>query len=264
VGSAERARSRAGCGDGSRACGLGGACARVGSDGSARAGSCAGPVTAVDGILVDSDERAGEGGFLAIRRLHLRNAHRDGTTSEPYLCDLIARPYGQDAVVVAIYARDAAGVRVLVRQCLRPAIALGRNAAAAPLPEPEPALFQTELVAGIIEVGDRGEAGLRTRAAHEVREEAGFAVEPSAIALLGAGMLPSPGAMVEKFYFAAVEVDPAAQGALAGDGSPMEEGATTRWLGLDEAIAACVRGELPDLKTELGLRRLRDHLAGAE
>ena len=67
--------------------------------------------------------------------------------------------------------------------------------------------------------------------------------------------------MVEKFYFVAAEVDPAAQQPLAdGDGSPMEEGARTRWLGLDEAIAACERGEIPDLKTELGLRRLRDHL----
>ena len=36
--------------------------------------------------------------------------------------------------------------------------------------------------------------------------------------------------MVEKFYFAAVEVDPAAQRELPGDGSPMEEGARTRWL----------------------------------
>jgi ADP-ribose pyrophosphatase len=67
--------------------------------------------------------------------------------------------------------------------------------------------------------------------------------------------------MVEKFYYVAVEVDPRRQEALAGDGSPMEEGARTRWLGLDDAIAACVRGDLPDAKTELGLRRLRDHLA---
>ena len=41
----------------------------------------------------------------------------------------------------------------------------------------------------------------------------------------------------------------------------MEEGATTRWLELDDAIARCVRGELCDMKSELGLRRLRDHLA---
>jgi ADP-ribose pyrophosphatase len=119
----------------------------------------------------------------------------------------------------------------------------------------------TELVAGIVESIDHGEAGLRARAAAEVAEEAGFVVAPAAIVLLGAGALPSPGVLVEKFYFAAVEVDPATQQPLAGDGSPMEEGATTRWLALDAAIAACVEGALCDLKTELGLRRLRDHLA---
>jgi hypothetical protein len=43
----------------------------------------------------------------------------------------------------------------------------------------------------------------------------------------------------------------------------MEEGARTRWLPLDAAIAACLCGEISDLKTELGLRRLRDHLSGA-
>src|SRR5262249_12476191 len=105
-----------------------------------------------------------------------------------------------------------------------------------------------------------GEAGLRVRAAHEVHEEAGFVVEPASVLLLGAGMLPSPGSMVEKFYFVAVEVDPATQETLAGDGSPMEEGATSRWLGLDDAIAMCVAGEITDLKTELCIRRLRDRL----
>jgi ADP-ribose pyrophosphatase len=222
------------------------------------------PEHEVTALVVDSDERVGGGGFLMIRRLRLRNRRADGSTSAPYVSDSIARPYGQDAVVVAVYARDAAargGARVLVRDGLRPAIALGRDAAAAPLPEPPPALVLTELVAGIVEVGDRGEAGLRARAAHEVDEEAGFTVAPERVALLGAGMLPSPGSMVEKFYFAAVEVDPAQQRALAGDGSPMEEGATTRWLALGDALDACVRGDISDLKTELGLRRLADALA---
>jgi len=218
------------------------------------------PELDVVGLIIDGDERVGEGGFLAIRRLRLRNRRGDGSASAPYVSDAIARPYGQDAVVVAVYARDARGVRVLVRDGLRPTIALCRDAARAPLPEAPPPLFQTELVAGIIEDGDHGEAGLRARAAHEVLEEAGFAVAPDAIELLGAGMLPSPGCMVEKFYFAAVRVEPATQGVLAGDGSPMEEGARTRWLDLDDAIAACVRGDLCDLKTETGLRRLRDHL----
>lgn len=211
-------------------------------------------------FVIDSDEIVGAGGFLAIRRLRMRNRRADGSLSPPYVCDAIARPYGQDAVVVAIYARTASEVQVLVRDGLRPALLFGREPARAPLPEPAPQMFLTELVAGIIEPEDVGALGLRRRAAHEVAEEAGFTVEPAAIAVLGAGMYPSPGSMIEKFYFTAVEVDPAAQHALSGDGSPMEDGARTRWLALDDAIDACVRGELTDLKTELGLRRLRDHL----
>jgi ADP-ribose pyrophosphatase len=211
-------------------------------------------------LIVDSDERVGGGGFLEIRRLRLRNRRDDGSTSPQYLSDSIARPYGQDAVVVAVFARGDHGIQVLVRDGLRPAVFFGRQVALAPVAEPQPSMFLTELVAGIIEPGDRGEAGLRTRAAHEVEEEAGFVVDPAAILLLGAGMYPSPGSMVEKFYFAAVEVDPSTQQPLAGDGSPMEEGATTRWIGLDAALAACLTGELVDLKTEATLHRLRDRL----
>jgi ADP-ribose pyrophosphatase len=237
------------------------------------------PAGEVVEVIVDSDERTGGGGFLEIRRLRLRNRRADGSVSAPYVCDSVARPYGQDAVVVVIHARSprtsspvgapppagGAGVQVLVREGLRPALAFGRVPELAPLPEPRPGILFTELVAGIIEPGDRGEEGLRVRASHEVAEEAGFEVAPSAVVLLGAGAYPSPGSMIEKFYFVAVEVDPATQHPLpAGDGSPMEEGARTRWLGLDDAIAACERGDIPDLKTELGLRRLRDHLARSE
>lgn len=219
------------------------------------------PGDAIVELIVDSDEVVGTGGFLALRRLRLRNRRADGTISPQYVCDSMVRPYGQDAVVVAIYARGATGMQVLVRDGLRPPLVFGRDSTRAPLPEAAPTPFLTELVAGILEDGDHGEAGLRTRAAHEVHEEAGYVVEPAAIVLLGAGMYPSPGSMVEKFYFVAVEVDPASQIALVGDGSPMEEGARTRWLALDAAIAACVAGEISCLKTEAGLRRLRDHLA---
>jgi ADP-ribose pyrophosphatase len=139
----------------------------------------------------------------------------------------VARPYGQDAVVVVAYARRPdGGVDVLVRACLRPGLLLVRDGAAAPLAEARESALLTELVAGIVEVADRGEAGLRARAAAELHEEAGFVVDPRAMTLLGAGTLPSPGAMPEKFYFVAVEVDPQAQLAAPGDGSPMEEGAS--------------------------------------
>jgi len=212
-------------------------------------------------LIIDSDERVGEGGFLALRRLRIRNRRHDGSVSTQYTCDAVVRPYGQDAVVVAVFARTPRGIEVLVRDGLRPTLTLGREPARAPLAEPVYGAFFTELVAGIIEEQDKGEAGLRARAAAEVAEEAGFTVAPEAIILLGAGGLPSPGCLVEKFYFAAVEVAPSTQSSLDGDGSPMEEGATTRWIGLDDAIAASRSGTLTDLKTELGLVRLRDHLS---
>jgi ADP-ribose pyrophosphatase len=214
-------------------------------------------------LIVDSDERVGDGGFLAIRRLKLRNERADGSHSTQYVCDAVVRPFGQDAVVVVVYANTARGTEVLVRHCLRPALALGRDPARAPLAEELPGMFLTELVAGIVENGDQGEIGLRARAAHEVHEEAGFLVDQDAVVLLGAGSYPSPGSLVEKFYFAAVEVDPAAQQPLMGDGSPMEEGARTVWLLLDDAIAACRAGELSDLKTEVGLRRFKEQLQTA-
>ena len=216
--------------------------------------------TRIVGFLVDSDELLADGGFLKLRRLRMRNQRDDGSLSEQYCCDSMVRPYGQDAVVVAVYARDEHGIQVLLRDGLRPPVTLGRSPAAAPLPEDPPGLFLTELVAGIIEATDRGEAGLRARAAAEVLEEAGFVVDPARVMLLGAGMFASPGTLVEKDYFTAVEVDPQTQQPLDGDGSPMEEGATTRWLPLDAAIDACVRGDIVDLKTEAGLRRLRDAL----
>jgi ADP-ribose pyrophosphatase len=217
-------------------------------------------VSDFDGFVVDSDEVVGTGGFLAIRRLKLRNLRSDGSVSAQYTNDLIVRPYGQDAVAVVIYARTN-GISVLLRDGLRPSIPFGRDASRAPLPEAPPRPFTTEIVAGILEDHDIGEAGLRTRAAAEVLEEAGFTVDPANVVLLGAGALPSAGSLTEKVYFTAVEVDPATQQPLGGDGSPMEEAATTRWMPLEAAISACYSGDIHDLKTELGLRRLRDALA---
>lgn len=212
-------------------------------------------------VEILSDETVGQGGFLAIRRLRCVNVRDDGTRSAPYLCDFIVRPKGLDAVVVAVWARTGGRVRVLLRDGLRLPLHVGRPAATTPIPDGKAYLFFREVVAGIIEVEDVGEEGVRRRAAIEVEEEAGFRVDASRVAILGAGTFPSPGAMAEKFWLAAVEVDPSTVAQAAGDGSPMEEGATVEWLDLDDAIAACVRGDIEDAKTELALRRLADRLA---
>ncbi len=216
----------------------------------------------VTGLDVVSDEIVGRGGFLAIRRMRMKNIRADGSRSAEYLVDFIVRPKGVDAVVVVVWQRAPDGtIRVLLRDGLRPPLRMGRPREQLVLPDPRDYLFFREVVAGIVEVGDHGDDGLRRRAALEVEEEAGYQVDPARITLLGAGTFPSPGAMTEKFYLAAVQIDdPEAAQPAQGDGSPMEEGSSITWLDLDQAIAACVRGDLEDAKTELSLRRLRDSL----
>lgn len=213
------------------------------------------------GLDIERHERAGVGGFLTIERFTVRNRHEDGSQSRSYTFDCLIRPMGLDAIAVAVFSREGGRTQVLVRDGLRPALAMGRTVAPHPLPDPGPYLFLTEVVAGVVEAEDVGEEGLRRRAALEIAEEAGYQVDAANVILLGAGGFPSPGIIGEKVWLAAAEVaDPAAQGPLDGDGSPMEEGAVTRWMELDQAIAACVAGDIEDFKTELVLRRLRDHL----
>ena len=221
----------------------------------------AAPVT-VTGFDILSDEVVGQGGFLAVRRVRMKNLHADGTRSAEYLVDFLVRPKGLDAVVVVAWHRGRDGrVRVLLRDGLRPPLRLGRPAEALVVPEARDYLFFRELCAGIVEKDDRGEAGLLARAALELEEEAGYTVDAARITRLGAGSFPSAGAMPEKFFLTSVEIlDPAAVSPAAGDGSPMEDGSRIEWVDLDEAIAACVRGDIEDCKTELGLRRLRDAL----
>jgi ADP-ribose pyrophosphatase len=201
-------------------------------------------------ILSDTCHGA-KGGWLFVRSLVLRNRDIDGDLSAPYTCDFVVRPIGTDAVVVALWHRDADGrVHVLLRRGLRPALALGRDDAPGP--------WSVELVAGIVENGDHGEHGVKRRAAQEAAEEAGFTVVADDVELLGAGTFPTPGSMPEKYWLTHVRVDPAAQHVAEGDGSPLEHHADTWWCELDVAIADCVAGRIVDAKTELVLRRLRD------
>ena len=213
------------------------------------------------GLEVERHQEVGAGGFLTIQRVSLRNRRDDGSLSRAYDVDFLVRPMGLDAIAVALFSRARGRTEVLVREGLRPALAMGRSGAPHPLPDRRPYLYFTEVVAGVVEAEDRGEDGLRRRAALEIAEEAGYQVDPDRVILLGAAGFPSPGIIGEKVWMAAAEVaDPGTQGQLDGDGSPMEEGAVTRWVDLDQAIAACVAGDIEDFKTELVLRRLRDHL----
>ena len=203
-------------------------------------------------------------GFLHVRRYRARNRREDGTLSPTYRIDVLDRP-ALDAVAVCLWARTPRGVEVLLRRQLRPAVLFRRGKARA-LPEPEPLLYE-EIVAGLLEPGEKGLAALRRRGAEEALEEAGLEVAPERLESLGAAFYTLPGIVSEKIHLLAAEVergDAASEhdAPLEGDGSPLEEGATLVWRGLDEAIAACESGEIEDVKSELAFRRLRDRLRG--
>jgi ADP-ribose pyrophosphatase len=74
-----------------------------------------------------------------------------------------------------------------------------------------------------------------------------------------------PGIASEKIHLLAAEVPRgshhgAFEAPQVGDGSPLEEGASLEWRTLDDAIAACDRGEIEDAKSEIAFRRLAARL----
>ncbi len=215
----------------------------------------------VDLVLLSTEEYDG-GRYLRWRRMHLQNRRHDGSLSPPYICEFADRPrHGTDAVALLLWRRAAGGqVEVLLRRGLRPTLRLGRPSERLPQPDPAPYLQLTEVVAGILEEEDHGEAGIRRRAMLEAWEEAGLRVEPQAITLLGRVFL-SPGISPECCYLASAEVGEETAAIPEGDGSPMEEGSRQRFVPLAEALALCDSGAIEDAKTEVLLRRLAARLA---
>ena len=207
---------------------------------------------AVTGIEVVEDVTARsrcDEGFLHVKRLVCRNRHADGSTSRDYRVDVVDRPI-PDAVAVLIWRRGPGGTEVLTRKTLRPA-AHFRTTLPLPMPDPRPYLLLEELVAGVLEPHDRGEPGLRRRAAEETLEEAGFRVSPDEVHLLGGSFFLAPGILSEKIHPTAVEVTGRPQETPKGDGSPLEDGATLHWWPIDALLEACRTGAVEDAKTEI-------------
>ena len=68
----------------------------------------------------------------------------------------------------------------------------------------------------------------------------------------------------EIFHFVCCEVDAQAEThPVAGDGSPFEQGARLEWASLEAALSRCASGDIRDMKTEIGLRRLAERLRGS-
>jgi ADP-ribose pyrophosphatase len=214
------------------------------------------------GIEVVRDESEGsrlDQGFLRLKRYVLRTTFSDGTASREYAYDVVSRRQVDAVAVVPWEVGPDARVRVLLKTGARPPVGL-RARKDLVQPDAETRLALVEIVAGLLEDEDRGPGGVERRAAIECREEAGLDVLPGAMEDLGAALFPSPGITDEKVHFRAVRADLGRRGRPVGDGSVLEEHGGVLVLDLEDAIRRCRSGEVPDMKTEVALVRLRDRL----
>jgi ADP-ribose pyrophosphatase len=198
-------------------------------------------------VVLDRTVQTDKRGFLKVRSVDLVAKREDGTRSRSFPYDVLDRSAIDAAVMVAHHVVEDR-VYVFLRSAVRPPLALRPRDAVSP--------NIWELPAGLIEPNERPAAA----AAREVEEELGFAVKEADMIPLGPPAYPAPGFIGELHYYFHVRVDPKTRGTPGGDGSPLEEGARIESIARDDALEACRRGEVPDAKTELALRRLREVL----
>lgn len=197
-------------------------------------------------LEIVGDHSADRAGFLRLQRHELVLVGPTGR-SAPFRYDVVDRP-ALDAAIIVPHFVDAAGKRqVYVRSSVRPPVTL-RPAGSIP----RDPLW--EVPAGLIEPGEEPIAA----AARELEEELGFRLPTSAFKPLGPPAYPAPGFIGEIHFYFHVEVDPARIEPALGDGSALEAAALITTIGLDDLLALCREGAVPDAKTELAARRLAE------
>jgi len=219
----------------------------------------------VDVLDDRSSSTASDRGFLTIQRLTLRVTFDDGTRSEPFAYDIVERR-ALDAVLMVLYApRGGAPLDpwVCLRTALRPPVALrARRTIPVPIPDARADAVIWELPAGLIEVGDTGDVGIRATASRETAEETGYDVAPERFVPLGVPVYLSPGLIGEKVHVVCASVDRNAR-TEAHSHEVVEHASRVEWCTLSDALDRAERGVIEDCKTELALRRLqswlRDH-----
>jgi ADP-ribose pyrophosphatase len=207
-------------------------------------------------LEIVEDLGSSDKGFLRIVRRRLRAHYPDGTSSPPFVYDEVERA-AIDAVILCVHFLDANRVRhVYLRSAVRPPVAF-RDRARSPRPSDDPpGGFLWELPAGLVEVSEQSEAGLRHAARREIHEELGFEVTPESLRELGASIFPVPAFISERHFYFEVEVDPETRAEPSLDGSALEHMGAVVALPVAEALERCRSGEFQDGKTELCLRRL--------
>ncbi len=193
--------------------------------------------------------------FLSLHHLRIQNTYLNGEVSREYLYDAVLRKW-IDAVVMLLVGRVDGQDCVCLRSCIRPPLLL-REGLQLPVPENRRYDFLWELPAGLLEQKDTGLDGIRSRAKAETLEETGYLVNAESFEILPGASFVSPGVIPERLWFVRATIeDPGSRVVPSGDGSPVEEKAEIWWVPLVEAGRMCDSGEIEDMKTELGLRRL--------
>lgn len=196
-------------------------------------------------------------GFLRVKRQRLRARFPDGSLSEEFVYDQVVRD-ALDAVVMAAHFLAADGrEHVFLRSALRPPAAL-RPLESRPVPEKPSLGHLWELPAGLVEVSEQSEEGLRACACRELDEELGLLVPPENMLPLGPSTFPAPAVIGERHFYFHARVDPSLQRPPRGDGSPLERHAAIVALPLEEALDRVRAGDIEDAKTEIALRRLAE------
>jgi ADP-ribose pyrophosphatase len=197
-------------------------------------------------------------GYLRVHRRKLVARRPGAERSEPFPYDVVER-WNQDAVAVLPHYAKAGARIVVLRTAVRPPIALRSDPlldGPIALPPGARAGVLWEIVAGLVEKDERDVEGFARCAARELAEELGVHMPASAMRPLGGAVFPSAGIVGECIYFYEAEIDPSTRKAPEGDGSPLERDAAFCEVSLEEALAWCDAGAIPDAKTELALRRL--------
>jgi ADP-ribose pyrophosphatase len=213
------------------------------------------PATPAIQVKVVREARPERPGFVWLREAVLQNVYPDGSESKPYEYYFVERKL-LDAVTLALWRRGAQGPEIVLRSQLRPPLAF-RHEYDVPLAAHGTGAVQWEVPAGLMELGERGDAGLAARASAEALEEVGLVIPPERFQPLGPPTSLSPGLIAEKLHFVQAEVLPGdPHGSAHGDGHPVEEQAVSAFVPLDQAFAALDAGVIHDIKTEVAIRRL--------
>ena len=208
------------------------------------------PQLAEHHLTVIDEAEIGGGGFLSLRRRRLSSSLKPDSS---FAYDEVDRR-ALDAVVILAFERTENGSHVVyLRSCLRPPVYFRDPTQICPGTEYPKALW--ELPAGLVEKDENSEEGLSCAAQRELREELGFQVELKELLTLGPGVFPAPGFCGERQFFFFVDVTGKTQESPSLDGSILEETGVVAKISLDKALELLDLGEIPDAKTEIGLRR---------